>query len=156
MRTDCGAVFVTAVETFDQPRRDDTGGDGDETHAEDGNAGSENTTAERDGLNAVDADCRERGNSPPKRRERIAENIGLGVVFRGIDKKRGNDHQEKDKEERRHDITRFVFNHFANRGKRLEMAVELEDAEKPHEAQRSQAEKTRRQKERRIKWHDCD
>ena len=85
VRADCGFVFVTAVETFDQPGRDDSGGDGDETHAENGNAGGKNAPAERDGLDAIDANGRERGNSPPKRRERISEDLWLGIVFRGID-----------------------------------------------------------------------
>ena len=80
-------MFVSAVETFDQPGRDDTGGDGDKTHAEDGNASSKNASAECDGLDAINANGRERGNSPPKRRERILENIRLGIVFCGIDEK---------------------------------------------------------------------
>ena len=151
MRADCGFVFVTAVETFDQPGRDDAGGDGDEAYAKDGNTSGKDAAAKCDRLNAVDANCRERGDSPPKRGEGVFENIGLGIVFRGIDEKRGNNHQEKDKEERRHDVTRLVLDHFTDCGKRLEMAVELEDTKKPHEAQCPQTEESRRKKERSIK-----
>lgn len=133
-----------------ESRGNDTGGDGHNTHAQEGDKDAEHFPKDSDGVNVAVAYSEQGGGSPPDPGESVGEHFRLGLVLQAVHAQAGGQHQHEDDENGRKKLLLFAHNDFRDHIQRVVVGIDAEQAEDPYDPEHAEGDGSRREKEGEI------
>ena len=125
--------------------RNNTGRNGNHTHAEEGDDYTEYFPQRGNGIDVAVANGQQGGYRPPDAGKCVGEHIRLGLMLQTVHTKAGGHHQNKNNKYRRHQLLLFAGNDRRNHVDGIEIGIDLKQAENTNYAEHTEHRRTGRE-----------
>ena len=115
----------------DESGGNDTGGDGHDAYAQEGDEDAEQFPQDSNRINVPVSYGEQGGSGPPDAGEGVGEHFRLGFVFQAVHAQAGPQHQHNDDEDRREQLLFLADNNFRDHVEGVVVGVDAEQAEDP-------------------------